>query len=55
MGGFLSSSKEMGYTYGVMQADNSPDRTSFSAGYLRQWRFKDNDEWGIAVEVLRPL
>mgnify|MGYP003298771034 CR=1 FL=1 len=35
--------------------DNSPDGTSFSAGYLRQWRFKDNDEWGIAVEVLRPL
>jgi len=55
MGGFLSTSKEMGYTYGVMQADNSPDGTSFSAGYLRQWRFKDNDEWGIAVEVLRPL
>ena len=55
MGGFLSTSKEMGYTYGVMQADNSPNGTSFSAGYLRQWRFKDNDEWGIAVEVLRPL
>ena len=55
MGGFLSTSKEMGYTYGVMQSDNSPDGTSFSAGYLRQWRFKDNDEWGIAVEVLRPL
>ena len=55
MGGFLSTSKEMGYTYGVMQADNSTDETSFSTGYLRQWRFKDNDEWGIAVEVLRPL
>ena len=55
MGGFLSTSKEMGYTYGVMQADNSTDETSFNTGYLRQWRFKDNDEWGIAVEVLRPL
>ena len=55
MGGFLSTSKEMGYTYGVMQADDSTDETSFSTGYLRQWRFKDNDEWGIAVEVLRPL
>ena len=33
----------MGYTYGVMEADN-PDGTSFSTGYLRQWRFKDNDE-----------
>ena len=55
MGGFLSSSKEMGYTYGVMQTDNSPNEVGFRAGYLRQWRFKDNNEWGIAVEVLRPL
>lgn len=55
MGGFLSTSKEMGYTYGIMKSDSSPNGTSFSAGYLRQWRFKESDEWGIAVEVLRPL
>tara|TARA_B100000945_G_scaffold216266_1_gene174443 strand:- start:3 stop:920 length:918 start_codon:yes stop_codon:yes gene_type:complete len=55
MGGFLSSSREMGYTFGVMQTDNSPNEVGFRAGYLRQWRFKKNNEWGIAVEVLRPL
>ena len=52
MGGFLSTSKEMGYTYGIMETD---DRSAFRAGYLRQWRFKENNEWGIALEVLRPL
>ena len=40
---------------GAGGGDNSSDGTSFNTGYLRQWRFKDNDEWGIAVEVLRPL
>ena len=53
MGGFLSTSKEMGYTYGVMETDNSLNGNSFRLGYLRQWRFKDNDEWGIAVEAIR--
>ena len=56
MGGFLSTSKEMGYTYGIMETDESLDDSSaFRAGYLRQWRFKENNEWGIALEVLRPL
>ena len=56
MGGFLSTSKEMGYTYGIMETDESSDDSSaFRAGYLRQWRFKEKNEWGIALEVLRPL
>ena len=55
MGGILSASKEMGYTYGVMESTTDIGEPGFRAGYLRLWRYKDNGEWGIAVEVLDPL
>ena len=55
MGGFLSTSKEMGYTYGIMETNTDAGEPGFRAGYLRLWRFKDSGEWGIAVEVLNPL
>ena len=55
MGGFLSDSKEMGYTYGIMETNTDAGEPGFRAGYLRLWRFKDNGEWGVAVEVLGPL
>ena len=42
MGGFLSDSKEMGYTYGVMETNTDAGEPGFRAGYLRLWRFKDN-------------
>lgn len=55
MGGFLSSSKEMGYTYGVMETNTDETQTGFSTSYLRLWRFTDANEWRIAVEVLNPF
>ena len=55
MGGFLSTSKEMGYTYGIMETNTDAGEPGFRAGYLRLWRLKDNSEWRIAVEVLNPL
>ena len=55
MGGFLSDSKEMGYTYGIMETNTDAGEPGFRAGYLRLWRFKDNGEWGVAVEVLGPV
>ena len=61
MGGFLSSSKELGYTYGVMETNTGefPELGEagggFHTSYLRQWRFNSNNEWRIAVEVLNPL
>ena len=61
MGGFLSTSKELGYTYGIMETGTGelPEIVEldggFQASYLRQWRFSGNNEWRIAVEVLNPL
>ena len=61
MGGFLSTSKEFGYTYGIMETSTGefPEIEEldgeFHTSYLRQWRFSDNNEWRIAVEVLYPL
>lgn len=54
MGGFLSSSKEMGFTYGIMRTITDEAGAGFSASYLRLWRFTSNNEWRIAVEVLNP-
>lgn len=58
-GGFLSKSKEMGYTYGTMStvADESEleSGVGFSASYMRLWRLTASNEWKIAVEVLRPF
>lgn len=53
-GGYLSASKEMGYTYGTMTTTASSDVTGFRTNYLRLWRFTDSNEWKIAVEVLAP-
>ncbi|MFK7864905.1 MAG: hypothetical protein AB8B95_11850 [Pseudohongiellaceae bacterium] len=54
LGGFLSESKEMGYTYGTMEADTDDEEEGFITDYLRLWRFTNANEWRIAVEVLRP-
>lgn len=56
-GGYLSTSKEMGYTYGTMAtiADESDLESDFRTSYTRLWRLTANNEWKIAVEVLRPL
>lgn len=54
LGGFLSESKEMGYTYGTMEADTDDDEEGFITDYLRLWRFTNFNEWRIAVEVLSP-
>lgn len=54
LGGFLSESKEMGYTYGTMEADTDDDEEGFITDYLRLWRFTNSNEWRIAVEVLSP-
>jgi hypothetical protein len=54
IGGYLSQSKEMGYTYGTMEADTDDDEAAFVTDYLRLWRFSDSNEWRIAVEVLSP-
>lgn len=54
IGGYLSESKEMGYTYGTMEADTDGDENGFITDYLRLWRFSNSNEWRIAVEVLSP-
>lgn len=54
LGGYLSKSKEMGYTYGTMEADTDDEEEGFITDYLRLWRFTSANEWRIAVEVLRP-
>lgn len=54
VGGFLSESKEMGYTYGTMATTDSTADSGFRTSYLRLWRFTPANEWKIAVEVLNP-
>jgi hypothetical protein len=54
MGGFLSASKEVGYTYGTMETLEDESAQSFRTSYMRLWRFTANNEWKIAVEVLNP-
>ncbi len=54
-GGYISTSKEMGYTYGTMATNTDETEQGFEASYLRLWRFTDSNEWKIAVEVLRPF
>lgn len=49
-GSFLSTSGDVGYTYGTMSAEGS----GFNTSYLRYWRFTKAGEWRIAVEVLDP-
>ena len=54
VGGYLSESKEMGYTYGTMATTDSTIDSGFRTNYLRLWRFTPSNEWKIAVEVLSP-
>jgi len=55
MGGYLSTSKEMGYTYGVMSTNTDEANAGFKTSYLRLWRYTNNNEWRISVEVLNPV
>ena len=54
MGGFLSASKEVGYTYGTMETLEDDSQQSFRTSYMRLWRFTASNEWKIAVEALNP-
>ncbi|MFM1897691.1 MAG: hypothetical protein RLZZ385_2765 [Pseudomonadota bacterium] len=55
VGGYLSASREVGFTYGVMSAVNESAGTGFRANYLRFWRFSESNEWRIALEVVSPF
>ncbi len=52
MGGYLSTSKELGYTYGVMTTNDIQGESGLRANYLRIWRFSASNEWRIAMELL---
>ncbi|MBL4819742.1 MAG: hypothetical protein JKY98_01955 [Gammaproteobacteria bacterium] len=52
MGGFLSSSKELGYTYGIMTTDINEGTPGFKTNYLRVWRYTKDREWKITMEFL---
>lgn len=54
VGGFLSDSKEMGYTYGTMASTDATADFGFRTSYLRLWRLTQGNDWKIAVEVLSP-
>jgi hypothetical protein len=54
VGGFLSASKEVGYTYGTMETLEDDSQQSFRTSYMRLWRFTASNEWKIAVEALNP-
>lgn len=54
MGGFLSASKEVGYTFGTMETLEDDSQQSFRTSYMRLWRFTASNEWKIAVEALNP-
>ena len=55
VGGYLSTSKEMGYTYGTMATNGDEADQGFQTSYLRLWRFTNSEEWKIAVEILSPF
>ncbi|MBK52144.1 MAG: hypothetical protein CMQ45_07130 [Gammaproteobacteria bacterium] len=55
LGGYLSKSREMGFTYGIMSTNPEEARPGFNSNYLRLWRLTTNNEWRIAVEVLTPF
>ena len=54
VGGFLSVSKEVGYTYGTMETLEDDSQQTFRTSYMRLWRFTASNEWKIAVEALNP-
>lgn len=53
-GGYLATSREMGYTYGTMSIAVPEGGQGFRSNYLRMWRLTKSNEWKIAVEVLSP-
>ena len=55
LGGYLSESREMGFTYGIMSTNPEEARPGFNSNYLRLWRLTTSNEWRIAVEVLTPF
>ena len=55
VGGFISSSREMGFTYGTMSTNTDEAELGFRTNYLRLWRYTNDEEWRIAVEVLNPI
>ena len=55
VGGYLSTSRDMGYTYGTMTENTEDGESGFHANYLRLWRFTESNEWRISVEVLQPF
>lgn len=56
IGGYLSTSSELGYTYGVMRTNTlDGGQPDFQANYLRVWRLSQLNEWRIALEVLDPF
>ena len=55
MGGYLSESREMGYTFGVMKETPIDGSPGFQTNYLRLWRYSQSGEWKVAVEVLSPF
>ncbi|HBW82711.1 MAG: hypothetical protein CMD92_04145 [Gammaproteobacteria bacterium] len=55
LGGYLSKSREMGFTYGIMSTNQEEERSGFNSNYLRLWRLTTKNEWRIAVEVLTPF
>ena len=50
LGGGISASGELAYTFGTMGSENS----QFNTNYLRLWRYTIEGDWKIAVEVLNP-
>ena len=55
IGGYVSESREAGYTYGVMSSMGDGEGSGFRANYLRFWRFSDSNEWRIALELVSPF
>lgn len=55
VGGFVSSSREIGYTFGTMSTNTDEAEPGFSTNYLRLWRYTDDNEWRISVEVINPI
>jgi len=53
-GGYMATSKEMGYTYGVMTTNSAEGGANFRTNYLRVWRYTNNNEWKVAMEFLSP-
>jgi ketosteroid isomerase-like protein len=53
-GGKISSSKDFGFTYGVLKINNTETNSSENYNYLRVWK-KDGKRWVIAVDVAKKI